>query len=93
MPNSKLPIQRASKTWLASASSALPTRTRKTFPATSCASRLSLRSARMALTRAIRPAAAEGGAGATFSESTSATGSLRAAGGRVASDGKAIACI
>ena len=90
MPNWKLPIQRASKTWLASASMALPTRTRKTFPATSCASRLSLRSARMTLMRAMMPAAVDGGAGATFSESTSVTGSLCAGGGRVANDGKAI---
>ncbi len=90
MPNSKLPIQRASKTWVASASTALPMRTRKTFPATNCASRLSLRSARMALTRAMTRAAVVGGAGVTFSEPTKATGSLRAGGGRVASDGKAI---
>ncbi|HSP49884.1 MAG TPA: hypothetical protein VLN61_06830 [Pseudolabrys sp.] len=66
MPNWKLPIQRASKTWLASASSALPTRTRKTFPAMSCANRLSLRSARMALMHAMMPAAVSGGTGATF---------------------------
>jgi hypothetical protein len=32
-----------------------------------------------------------GGAGAMFSEPINATGSLRAGGGRVASDGKAIA--
>ena len=85
MPNSKLPIQRASSTWLASASSALATRTRKTFPAKSCASLESLRSPRMALMRAMRRAAAEGGATATFSDSASATGSLRAGDGRFAS--------
>src|ERR1017187_5346625 len=92
MPNAKLPIQRASSTWEASASSALPTRIRKTFPATSCASRLSPPSARQALRRAKANASDDaGGAGAMFSEPINATGSLRAGGGRVASDGKAIA--
>ncbi len=90
MPNSNLPIQRASSTWETSASMALATRTRNTLPATSCAMRLSLRSARIALTRAIRPAAEKGEAGRAVSVSLSATGSLRAGGGRDAKDGKAI---
>jgi hypothetical protein len=67
MPNSKLPIQRANRTCDSSASKALPTRTRKTFPATNWASRLSWRSASTDLMRAKTRASADGGAGFTFS--------------------------
>ena len=88
MPNSNLPIQRASNTWLTSASIALPTRTRNTLPATSCAMRLSLRSASFALTRAISPARGDG-AGATVSPAVKATGT--ACSGCDAKDGRAIA--
>lgn len=66
-------------------------RTRKTFPATSCASRLSFRSANKDLMRATMRASADDGADFTFSESIRATGSLRAGYGRDANDGKAIA--
>jgi hypothetical protein len=50
--------------------------------------RLSLRSASIAFTREIRPVADSGEAG--VSNSLSDTDSLRAAGGRVATDGKSI---
>ena len=54
--------------------------------------RLSLRSERIALTRAIRPATAEAaGAGAIVSVPVKATGSFPACAGRDAKDGKAIA--
>ena len=90
MPNSTRPIQRASSTCEMSANNALPTRTRKTLPATICASRLSVRSPRIAFTRAIAPPNENGGAGVTFSEPVSDTGSLRAGGDRGAGDGIAI---
>jgi hypothetical protein len=57
----------------------------------SWASRLSLRSASIVLTREIAPASDLGCAGATFSEPTKAAGSVRACGSRDAGDGKAIA--
>ncbi len=90
MPNSNWPIQRASNTWLTSARNAEAMRTRKTLPATSCASRLSLRSDRIARTRAIAPRNDSGGADVAGSEPISVTGSLRAGGGRIAGDGEAI---
>src|SRR5271169_6977616 len=85
MPNSNEPIQRASSTCVPSASTALATRIRNTLPAISCASLESLLSARVALMRANRPAAAERGA-----DITDGTGSVNSGSGRDASDGKAI---
>ena len=88
MPNSNEPIQRASSTCETSASAALPTRTRNTLPATSCASRLSPLSARIALTRAMQ--AAGGASGGASSTRGNATGFV-CGGGRDASDDLAIA--
>ena len=92
MPNSKLPIQRASKTWLASASNAAADAHQKNFSGDELREPLVAALGEDGLDARDRGrAAASGGAGAAFSESTSATGSLRAGGGRFASDGEAIA--
>src|SRR5689334_14143006 len=89
-PNSKPPIHRASRTCETSASSALPTRTKKTFPATSCASLLSPPSAITGFSRARMRAPKDAVAVFVFSELTRATGFLRARCRGAARDGWAI---
>src|SRR6185437_6702125 len=90
MPNSKLPIQRASKTCDTSASSALPIRTRNTLPATSWARRLSLRSASKALIWATPRARGDAYAAFAFPGSAKAVRSLCIGCGRGVDDGRAI---